>query len=709
VIIFWIFTLFVGSSAFAFAYIYLQLGVPLSIAYAILAMVVCRGFLTLLRRWLVLSERIAPESSTDERTIETNRAIFWRRMIWLAILFGLYFGGAFLFFGLAPADAITALPTFLGAVIPQLFYVLALMVVNFMIFFGAFFIYGRIGRTYVDPGEANYEVRIEDVRGQKSAVEEMRRILTLMEQGRNYVKAGGKRERGVLMVGPPGTGKTMLAKGIASSMHVPIIITSGSSFQGMFLGMDALNVFMTMRAAKGRAKRWGGCIVFIDEFDALGSRRSGMGGAGGGGMGGMFGGGQLGLNTLLVLMDGVDNPGYFKQFARRLVNVSLDGLFLPRQIGFNGTRLKLRIPILRAPRYNILFVGATNRPQVLDEAVTRPGRFGRQIIFRMPTKEDRKDIAELYFSRKKHDADLDTTTRRDEFARVTDGYSPAMIEQALSLALMYAFEDGRDAFIWRDMREAMGNIEAGLAHPVVYTERERVAVARHELGHAVAARYFLPDAVSVRLSIRMRSGSLGHHRAVEKEEEFSHFRSTAAGQLRHGLGAIASERVFYGENSTGVSQDLVQATNLASAMIAVWGMGPDPLPPNLSRLAVSIGEYLISVAATMNDSELLGSSSPAAKALGSPRSRQAVAQVLGSAFIDDWRVMYVNKEAIDLAAEALMAQGELVGDEIGGLLDSVGLREPNASDPYPDEIPLPPVLEPLKIETQRTEIAAESA
>jgi hypothetical protein len=327
----------------------------------------------------------------------------------------------------------------------------------------------------------------------------------------------------------------------------------------------------------------------------------------------------------------------------------------------------------------------------------------------MPTKEDRKDIAELYFSRKGHDPDLDTPSRRDEFARVTDGYSPAMIEQALSLALMYAFEDGRDAFVWKDMREAMGNIEAGLAHPVVYTERERVAVARHELGHAVAARYFLPDAVSVRLSIRMRSGSLGHHRAVEKEEEFSHFRSTAAGQLRHGLGAIASERVFYGENSTGVSQDLVQATNLASAMIAVWGMGPDPLPPHLSRLAVSIGEYLISVAATMGDSELLGSSSPAAKALGSPRSRQAVAQVLGSAFIDDWRVMYVNKEAIDLAAEALMVQGELVGDEIGGLLDSVGLREPNASDPYPDEMPLPPVLEPLKIEPQRSEIAAESA
>jgi ATP-dependent Zn protease len=702
VIIFWIFTLFVGSSAFAFALIYLQLGIGWSIAYAVAAMLVCRGVLTLFKRWLILSERIAPENTPEERTIETNRGIFWRRLLRLAVVFALYFSGAFLFYGLDPLSALDVLPGLIAAALPQLAYFMVIMVANFMLFFGAFFIYGRIGRTYVDPGEANYEVKIEDVRGQKSAVEEMRRILRLMDQGRNYVRAGGKRERGVLMVGPPGTGKTMLAKGIASSMHVPIVITSGSSFQGMFLGMDALNVFMTVRAAKGRAKRWGGCVVFIDEFDALGSRRSGMGGAGGGGLGGMFGGGQLGLNTLLVLMDGVDNPGFFKQFVRRFINVALDGLYLPRQIAFNGTRIPLRIRILRAPRYNILFVGATNRPQVLDEAVTRPGRFGRQIIFRMPTKEDRKDIAELYFSRKKHDPEMDTPSRRDEFARVTDGYSPAMIEQATSLALMYAFEDGRDAFNWRDMRESMGNIEAGLAHPVVYTERERIAVARHELGHAVAARYFLPGAASVRLSIRMRSGSLGHHRTVEKEEEFSHFRSQTAGELRHGLGAIASERVFYGENSTGVSMDLIQSTTLASAMIAVWGMGPDPLPPNRSRLAVSIGEYLISVAATMGDSELLGASNPASKALGNPRSRQAVAQVLGAAFIDDWRVMYVNKEAIDLAAEALMAQGELVGDEIAGLLDSVGLREPDDSDPYPEEIPLPPVIEPLKIEAEKT-------
>src|SRR3989454_9536740 len=202
----------------------------------------------------------------------------------------------------------------------------------------------------------------------------------------------------------------------------------------MFLGRDALNVFMTVRAAKSRAKRWGGSIVFIDEFDALGNRRSGMGGGGAGGMGGMFGGGQLGLNTLLVMMDGVDNPGYFKQMGRRFVNISLDGLFVPRQIGANGTKIKLRVPILRAPRYNILFVGATNRPQVLDEAVVRPGRFGRPINIRMSDKDDRKDIAELYFAEKKHDPELDTPAPRDEIARGAAGYSPAMNEQGLPLA-----------------------------------------------------------------------------------------------------------------------------------------------------------------------------------------------------------------------------------------------------------------------------------
>src|SRR5207237_6545532 len=183
----------------------------------------------------------------------------------------------------------------------------------------------------------------------------------------------------------------------------------------------------------------------------------------------------------------------------------------------------------------------------------------RQIIFKMPDLEDRKDIADLYFSKVRHDKRLDEPETRTEFARITKGYSPAMIQQALSVALMYAFEHSREGLVWEDLRESMANIEAGLAEPIQYTEKETLAIARHEMGHAIANRFFLPDMKSVRLSIRKRGGALGHHQAVEAEESFLKFRSRLAGEIRWGLGSIAAERVFYNENTSGVSGDLMSA------------------------------------------------------------------------------------------------------------------------------------------------------
>jgi ATP-dependent Zn protease len=409
------------------------------------------------------------------------------------------------------------------------------------------------------------------------------------------------------------------------------------------------------------------------------------------GMGGM--GGQLALNQLLVQMDGVDEPPFIRKFFTNRLNTFLDATYLvPQRIG----KLPLRIRPPKPRSEQIYFIGATNVPiEALDPALVRPGRLGRHIWFRTPTKDDRQDIFDLYLGRVDHEEDLDRPERRDELARMTNGYSPAMIEQVCSMALTYAHSEGRGEFDRKDLVEAMTTIESGTAVGVNYIEEETRAVAIHEAGHAVASHVYMKDVLSTRLSIRMRGGSLGHHQAIEKEERFSSWRHEEVGNLVWTLGAMAAEHVFYGENSVGVGGDIQSATWRASRMVGMSGMGPEPLDlrgrvhkdrlheteQELMTRFERIGLQIMNRARGGSAME----SDPIASVLGDPAKRTAAAQILGQAYLTAVCCVRANREAVARVADALVQHKELYGDEVVELLEAANPRPPTI-DVLDDEI-----------------------
>jgi ATP-dependent Zn protease len=379
----------------------------------------------------------------------------------------------------------------------------------------------------------------------------------------------------------------------------------------------------------------------------------------------------------------MDNPPFMRRVLGNLVNNLLDATYLvPRRIG----RVSLRFPPPKPRKEQIYFVGATNVPvQNLDPALTRPGRMGRHVWFRTPTKEDRKDIFDLYLGKVAHEEDLDTDKRRDEIARITNGYSPAMIDQVCSVALTYAHHDGRAEFSWGDLLEAMSVTESGAAINIKYVEHETRAVAIHEAGHAAAGHAYRPEVESSRLSIRMRPGSLGHHQSFEREERFTKWHREYFGDLVHVLGAMAAEQVFYGENASGVSGDLDYATQTAAAMAGISGMGPMPVDvgsfadesPEQTRERVmkrfeEIGSQLMNRTRGSADAH----ADPIASIMRDSFKHRAVAQILGQAYVTAYNFIDANKTKVEELANTLVEKRELYGDDLIALLDSKHFEKP---------------------------------
>ena len=615
--------------------------------------------------------------------------------------------------------------------------------INFVILFGPLMAMGVSQIRGFEPGDADWGVKLDDVRGQAEAKEEVRRVVSLWQSGEAFEQAGGKRERGLLFLGAPGTGKTMLAKAIATGFNSPIVTVPGSGFAQTFLGMDAIIVRFMARKAKKLARKWGGqCIIFIDEIDAVGTRRQSLGGASSmspkpqsfhdlcffgpngaltgsedlvlesrawrervfaerepekpsrngilnqGVFGGMMGGGGgLALNQLLVVMDGIDNPPFFRRMITNRTNTLLDALYVvPRRV----RGVSLRLPHTRPGTSQIYFVGATNVPmEVLDPALTRPGRMGRHVWFRTPTKNDRLDIFDLYLTKVSHEEDLNTAKRRDELARVTNGYSPAMIEQVCSMALTIAHHDGRLAFGWQDIVEAMTTVESGTAIGTEYVPKETRAIAIHEAGHAATAHHYMEGAESTRLSIKRRGAALGHHQAREKEERFSSWRSEEMAQLIWALGAMAAERVFYGENSTGVGGDVQGATGRAAWMVGACGMEPEQVDlastngratkKTLDQKRDVISQRLQQIGTQImnrtGDGGVLGHD-PLAGVLNDRDKRAFAAQLLGQAYVTAHAFILENKAAVEKIADELIEKRELFGDELVQILESAKLKAP---------------------------------
>ena len=368
--------------------------------------------------------------------------------------------------------------------------------------------------------QSSQGIRFADVAGEDEAKENLQEIVNYLHDPSKYQEIGASMPKGILLVGPPGTGKTMLAKAVAGESQVPFFSISGSEFVEMFVGMGASKVRDLFNQAKEKAP----CIVFIDEIDAIGQKRSG----------GQYGGNderEQTLNQLLTEMDGFDDNS------------------------------------------GVIILAATNRPESLDPALTRPGRFDRRVPVELPDLKGREEILKVHAKKIKLAENVDFGT----VARMASGASGAELANIVNEAALRAVRDGRRLVTQADLEESIETVIAGYQKKnAILTDKEKWIVSYHEIGHALVAARQTHSAPVQKITIIPRtSGALGYTMQVEEGNHYLMSREEIENKIATFTGGRAAEEVVFGSVTTGASNDIEQATKLARAMLTRYGMSDE--------------------------------------------------------------------------------------------------------------------------------------
>ena len=450
-------------------------------------------------------------------------------------------------------------------------------------------------KVYVKSAEG---IRFDDVAGEDEAKENLTEIVNYLHDPSKYQEIGASMPKGVLLVGPPGTGKTMLAKAVAGEANVPFFSMSGSEFVEMFVGMGASKVRDLFKQAKEKAP----CIVFIDEIDAIGKKRDGQ-------IGGNDEREQT-LNQLLTEMD-----------------------------GFEGNT-------------GVIILAATNRPESLDPALTRPGRFDRQVPVELPDLKGREEILKVHAKKIKVAEDVDF----NKVARMASGASGAELANIVNEAALRAVRDGRKFATQADLEESIEVVIAGYQKKnAIMTDHEKRIVAYHEIGHALVAAKQTNSAPVQKITIVPRtSGALGYTMQVDEGNHVLMSKEEIENKIATFTGGRAAEEVVFGSVTTGASNDIEQATKLARAMITRYGMSDD---------------FDMVTLETVTNQYLGGDASLACSAETQTRIDQQVVALVKREHQKALDILRENRTKLDELANFLYEKETITGEEFMGILN----------------------------------------